>query len=138
MPMAATLPIQLNLPADLYARIQDVAVRSEQPIEVVLIDSLALLFGAPSVDWDHLAATLETLSDAQLWALVYRRVAWAAAERLRELTARGKQAPLSNEEQNELAALIDEADRMMLLRSHALLVLQQRGHNVRDQLQLGA
>jgi hypothetical protein len=98
---------------------------------------LALLFGTSSVDWNHLTATLDTLPDAQLWALVYRGVAWSASGRLRELTARGKQEPLPDEEQAELAALIGEADRMMLLRSQALLVLQQRGHSVQDQLQLG-
>ena len=136
--LAGTLPIRLDLPADLFARIQEAADRSDQPIESVLVESLALLFGVPPVDWDHLMTTLETLTDAQLWALVYRRIAWVAGARLRELTTRGKQAGLSDEEQAELAALIDEADRMTLLRSHALLVLQQRGYHVQDQLQLGA
>ena len=132
--MAATLSIHLNVPADLYARIQEAATRSDQPVEAVLVESIGLLFGAPSIDWDHLATTLETLTDEQLWALVYRRMAWVAAGRLRDLTGRGRQAPLSEEEQVELDALIDEADRMTLLRSHALLMLQQRGHNVQDRL----
>jgi len=136
--MAATLPIQLSLPADLYARIQEAAARSDRPVESVLVESLALLFGAPSADRDHLAATLEALPDAQLWTLVYRRMAWIASGRLRDLTARGKAVALSDEEQVELAALIDEADRMTLLRSQALLVLHQRGHNVQDQLRAGA
>ncbi len=136
--MAATLPIQLDLPADLYARIQEIANRTERPVETVLIDSLALLFGVPAIDWEHLATTLDTLSDAQLWALVHRRAAWTATERRHDLTTRGQQAQLTDEEQDELAALVDEADRMMLLRSHALFILQQRGHNIREQLQLGA
>ncbi len=136
--MAASRPIELNIPTDLYERIQEAAARSDRPVESVLVESLALLFGTPPVDWDHLSAALETLPDAQLWALAYRRVTWIAGGRLRELTARGKQAPLSDEEQAELAMLLDEADRMMLLRSQALLVLQQCGHNVQGQLQLGA
>jgi hypothetical protein len=136
--MTTTHPVQLNLPADLYERIQEAAARSDRPVESVLVESLTLLFDAPSVDWDHLTAALETLTDAQLWALVYRRVAWTAGGRLRDLTARGKRAPLPNGEQAELAALIDEADRMTLLRSQALLILQRRGHEVQDQLQLGA
>lgn len=136
--MAATLPIQLNLPDDLYARIQEAAADSDRPVETVLVESLALLFGTSPVNWDHPAETLETLTDAQLWALVYRRIAWTAGARLRELTARGKQTSLSEQEQAELATLIDEADRLMLLRSRALLVLHQRGHSVEDQLQPGA
>ena len=136
--MATGLSIQIHLPDDLYERIRDTAARHDQPIETVLVDSLALLFGTAPVDWDHLAATLEALSDAQLWALVYRRLAWASASRLRELTARSKQALLSPEEESEIAALIDEADRLTVLRSRALLVLQARGQPVRDYLQLGA
>lgn len=135
--MATTLPIQLNVPADLYARIQEAAARSERPVEMVLVESLALLFNAPSVDWDHLAATLDALSDAQLWALVHRRAAWMAAGRLHDLTAQGKQEDLSDAEQDDLAALVDEVDRMTLLRSQALRILQQRGHNIHDYLQLG-
>lgn len=44
--MAATHPMYLNLPADLYARIEEAAARGNQPIEAVLLESLALLFGA--------------------------------------------------------------------------------------------
>lgn len=136
--MDATHPLSLQLPAALYERIRDAATRSDQPVESVLVESLALLFGEPAVNWDQLAATLETLSDAQLWALVYRRQSWISGERLRDLSARGRHAPLSPEEQAELAALIDEVDRVMLLHSRALLVLQQRGHQMPDQLQRGA
>ncbi len=130
--------LSLHLPAALYERIQDAATRSDQSVEFVLVDSLTLLFGEPAVDWDQLAVTLDTLSDAQLWALVYRRQSPIARGRLRDLSAQGRHAPLRPDEQTELATLIDEADRAMLLRSRALVVLQQRGHPVQDQFQLGA
>ncbi len=51
------------------------------------------------------ATPLEALSEAQLWTLVYRGMAWQESARLRELTARGKQAPLPDAAQAELAAL---------------------------------
>lgn len=136
--MVATPRINLDLPPDLYTRIQDAAVRSGRPVEAVLVESLDLLFGATSVDWDQRATTIEAFSDAELWALVYRRIAWADSARLRELTARGKQDSLTEDEQTELAALIAGMDRLTLLRSRALLVLQERGYNVRDQFRLGA
>jgi hypothetical protein len=119
-------------------RIQEAATRNDQPIESVLVDSLSLLFGAPQVDWDHLATTLDTLTDAQLWALVYRRIAWTAGTQLRELTARGKLDTLTDEEKADLARLIDDYDRVTLLRSHTLLLLRRWGHNVQDQLERGA
>jgi hypothetical protein len=135
--MAGTHSIRVDLPAELFEQIREAATRSDQPMESVLIDSLALVFGTPRSGWEPPTETLEALPDAQLWALVYRGMAWQEGARLRELTARGKQAVLSSEEQAELAALIDEADRLMLLRSRALLALRQRGHNIEKLLQPG-
>jgi hypothetical protein len=65
-------------------------------------------------------------------------MAWPEGARLRELTARVKRASLTEAEQAELEALIDEADRYALLRSRALLVLKGRGHDVEARLKLGA
>ena len=136
--MAATHSIRVDLPAELYQQVLEAAARSDQSVETVLVGSLALLFGNPPGGWDHLEAILESLPDEQLWALVYRRLIWPEGARLRELTARGKQAPLTEMEQAELDALIDEADRYALLRSRALLLLKGRGHDIEARLQLGA
>jgi len=131
-------PLSLHLPDALYERIQDVAAYSDRPVEAVLVESLMLLFGPPPVDLDQLGTTMENLSDGRLWALVYRRLSWVERERLRDLSVQGKQAPLAPEEQVELDGLIDESDRVMLLRSHALLVLRQRGRHIGDHLHVGA
>lgn len=136
--MAVHPRIYLDLSPDLYARIQDVAARSGRPIEAVLVETLDLLFGATLLDWDRLAATIDALPDAQLLAVVHRRLPWGMSLRLHELTVQGQQGPLTDDEQAELTALIDEADRLTVLRSRALLALQRRGHNVQDQLLRGA
>ncbi|HEY8284045.1 MAG TPA: hypothetical protein VIJ28_06640 [Chloroflexota bacterium] len=136
--MAGAHSIQVELPADLFERIREAAVRSDQPVESVMVDTLAMLFGAPRADWEQRIAMLEILPDAELWAVVYHRLAWPEGTRLRELAARGRQEALSDKEQAELAALIDEADRLTVLRSRALLILRRRGHDIRKQLKLGA
>src|SRR5579872_6395887 len=128
MAMAGTHSLQVELPADLFEQLREAAARSDQPIESVLVDTLAMLFGAAPEDWEQRTAALETLPDAQLWAVVHRRLARPAGARLRELTARGREAALSDEEQAELATLSDEADRLTVLRSRALLVPRWRGH----------
>lgn len=138
MAMAGTHSISVELPTDLFDRLHEAAARSDRPLEAVLVESLALLFGTPPADRAALSEALETLPDAQLWALVHSRLAWPRGARLRELTASGRRALLMDEEQAELAALIDDADELTLLRSRALLVLQQRGYEIREQLQLGA
>ncbi len=136
--MAGTHAIQVELPAELFEQIREAAVRSNLPVEAVLVDSLAVLFGTHRANGEPPTEPLDALPDAQLWALVYARMALPDSGRLRELTARGKQAPLLAEEQEELASLIDEVDPLTLLRSRALLVLQQRGHDIQKLLQPGA
>ena len=138
MAVSGMRSINVDVPSELFDRLHEAATRSDRPLEAVLVEGLALLFGTPPVDRAALSDALETLPDAKLWALVYSRLAWPQGARLRELSANGRQAPLSGVEQAELTALIDQADDLSLLRSRALLILQQRGHDIREQLQLGA
>lgn len=130
--------ITLQLPDDLYERIQEAAEASERPVEKVLMESIDALFRHPlaSEDLDGLLADLQAYSAAQLWAVVYRRLRWAQSLRLRELSAKGKQGQLSDTEHTELEQLVNLVDRDMLLRSEALLLLKQRGENVESYLKL--
>lgn len=138
MATADTHSISVKLSADLFERLCEAASRSDRPLEAALVESLTLLFGAQHPDRAALPGGLGTLSDAHFWALVYRRIAWPEGARLRELAARGRQMTLTDHVHTELLALIEGTDILMLLRSRALLVLQRRGHHIREQLQLGA
>jgi hypothetical protein len=109
---------------------KDAAARSDQSVESVLVGSLALLFGDPLGDIEQLTTVMNALSDEGLWAVVRRRVPWTSSAQVRALPAKGRHTPLSGAEQTELDALIDEADQFTLLRSRALLLLKQRGHNI--------
>ena len=128
----------LSLPESLYEQVRRVAEKSDRPVELVLIDTLALLFGELPSDSELDPQSLNVLADEQLWALVYRSLAWPIDARLRELSAMGKSGSLSDAEQNELDVLVDQVDRYVLLRSHALLLLKQRGHDVERRLRLSA
>jgi hypothetical protein len=123
-------PIVLDLPEALYQRVRQVAEASNRPVESVLLDSLALLFGDLSGESQLQPESLETFSDTQLWAIVFRPLAWPADVRLRELTALGKSGHLSKNERAEMEQLISEVDRFVLLRSQALLLLKQRGMEI--------
>jgi len=69
-------------------------------------------------------------TDDELWAVVNQRLTQKQDTRLRELIALGKQGQLTADEQTEMERLIDLVDHQMLLRSEALLLLQQRGHGI--------
>lgn len=129
--------IELQIPPEIYERARQIAHESNRSIESVLLDGLTLLFGtlpAAGVSPDE----LKDYADEQLWAVVYQRLAWPQDTRLRELIALGKQGQITDEEKIEMERLIALVDHQMLLRSEALLLLKQRGHNVEEQLKLGA
>ena len=129
--------IELQLPDEVYERAQQIAGETNRSVEAVLADSLTLLFGGLA-EAKIQPETLTSYSDEQLWAVVHQRLAWYQNTRLLELIAIGKQGSITEEEEAEMERLINLVDRAALLRSQALLLLKQRGHEVEKQLKLGA
>lgn len=129
--------IELELPAEVYERAQQIARHSNRSVESVLLDGLALLFGTLP-DAGLSPDVLRDYTDEQLWAVVHQRLAWPQDTRLRELIALGRHGQITDDEKTEMERLIHLVDHQMLLRSEALLLLKQRGHDVEEQLKLGA
>jgi hypothetical protein len=132
--------VTLDLPEDLYERVRQVAEQSQRPVERILVESIRLLFGLPSTSTD-IATTLAAMpsySDAQLWAVVYQRLAWPQSQRLHELSTKNKLEKLTEDQQSEFEHLLTLNDRAMLLRSEALLLLKNRGHDIATYLERGA
>jgi hypothetical protein len=136
-PEERALDVELQILHEIYERARQIARDSNRSIESVLLDGLSLLFGALP-DAGISPDELKDYSDEQLWAVVHQRLAWTQDTRLRELIALGKQGQITDEEKVEMERLIDLVDHQMLLRSEALLLLKQRGHNIEKQLKLGA
>jgi hypothetical protein len=129
--------ITLDLPEDLYERVRQVAEQSQRPLERVLVESIRLLFVLPptATDVATILTAMPSYSDAQLWAVVYQRLAWPQSQRLHELSAKNKREELPENEQSELEYLLTLNDHAMLLRSEALLLLQNRGHDLATYLE---
>jgi len=130
--------ITLHIPDALYKQVEKAAQASERPIENVLLDSISLFVNYPetSQQLDKWVEQLTNYTDAQLWGVVYHRLAENDALRLSELGDKNKQGKLNTQERDELNNLLYLVDRDMLLRSEALLLLQQRGHDVESYLKL--
>jgi len=134
--MATGQAVSLDLPPALYERVRHLATQNGRSVEDVLLESLEVLFGA--AEQEPSPAALAGYTDEQLWAVVYRRLAWTERERLRELKARCEREESTAAERAELQALLDEVDKMALLRSQALLLLKKRGVDVEHYLMPGA
>jgi hypothetical protein len=128
--------IELEISPEVYERAKQIALESQRSIEVVLQETLTLIFGSGQ-EAQLQPAELHHYNDEQLWAIVHRHLAWHHEVRLRELIAQGKKEHLPEAEYAEMERLIDQVDRYMLLRSQALVLLKERGHNVEQQLKLG-
>jgi hypothetical protein len=130
--------VTLHIPDELYKQVEKAAQASEQPVENVLLDSISLFVNYPqtSQQLDKWVGQLSSYTDTQLWGVVYHRLAENDTLRLGELSEKNKQGVISIQENDELTNLIYLVDRDMLLRSEALLLLQQRGHDVQSYLKL--
>ena len=73
---------------------------------------------------------LSGFSDEQLWMMVQQRLTPKQDARWRELADRGNRGVISDLEVTELEAWVARVDNQMLLRSRALLLLKQRGHDI--------
>ncbi len=102
--------VELELPAEIIEEAQGIARVRNRSLESVLQDSLSLIFDT-SADCEDSAPMLNDLSDEKLWEIVNRRMPWAQDSRLRELSARGKEGDLAENEHRELEDLLAELDR---------------------------
>ena len=121
--------IELELSATVEDQVRVIAAGENCSVEAILQEGLALLFGNDPIA-EHQLDRLDDCSDAQLWALVYRRLTAAQDSRMRKLLDRGSQGLLTAQEQDELRHHVDQVERQMLLRSRALALLKERGHNI--------
>jgi hypothetical protein len=126
--------IELQLPPEIQERAEQIAKESNRSLEDVLLEGLSLLFGQLNqISPDNLNA----YSDEQLWAVVHQRLAWPQESRLRELSALGKRGQITEREKLELEELITVVDHTTLLRSKALLLLKERGHDIDKLFSMG-
>lgn len=124
----ATNTITLELPDGLYEKLRQMAVATNRSPEQILRETLELVLQEPDPSSD--LSELQDYTDAQLWAVVYRRLPWAQSQRLNELLDRGQRGLLDDSEREEVIELSDLSETYMVYRSEALRLLHERGHDI--------
>jgi paraquat-inducible protein B len=124
--------ITLQLPENLYQRLNHTAQATQQPLEDIILRAIAT--GSPP-DWDDVPAelqpdlaALDRLSDEALWEIARSRKTAADLERYDELLERNREHTITADERLELTALRQEADRFMICKAQASALLRWRGH----------
>lgn len=131
-----TMPrtVTMQLPENLYLRLQQTAQATQQSFEAVLLRALQV--GSPPT-WETAPAefqadlaALDRLDDATLWRIARYRANPPQLDRYQTLLDKNANDTLSAEERAELAQLRTEFDRHMLRKAHAAALLQWRGHQI--------
>lgn len=120
--------VTLTLPEAFWITAEKIAKSTNRPVSEVLVEALGLLLDdmPPHIDPDALTA----FTDTQLWALVHQRLSAQQSAQLNILIAKAKDETITPEEQAQANQLVAQNDDLMVLRSQALLLLKQRGHDI--------
>jgi hypothetical protein len=112
--------VTLELPDEVFQRAQRVAQATQRPLEEVVIEWIR-----PPVPVQLPA--LDRLSNDELLQAARATLPPEHAHRLQELLAVQQQRSLSEDEQREAVALVEQEDLVTLRKARALFLLKQRG-----------
>jgi hypothetical protein len=125
--------ITVELPEDVYERVQRTARGMQQPVEQALVHivtaAMPSLERVPPAYHRELEA-MEALSDAELWQEVESQLPVAQQRLLTQLQREHQQGTLTERGRQKLPQLRMELDRVMLRRSYAYLLLKCWGHRI--------
>ncbi|NOT56905.1 MAG: hypothetical protein HOP18_20085 [Deltaproteobacteria bacterium] len=112
--------VTLELPDEVYQHARRVAQATHRPVEEVVSDWVR----PPS---QMQLSELENLSDGELLQTAREMIPVEHTNRLQELLTVQRQRSLSDEEQREALALVEQEDFLTLKKAKALYLLKQRG-----------
>ncbi len=130
----ALQPITLNLPDSVYSRIQRRASQTNRSVEAELLDVVTTAVAEDELS-DELAEAitqLALLDDESLWRAARGRLPDETSAELESLHLKRQRDGLTESETQQLAGLVRQYERVMLIRSKAALLLKQRGYDVAD------
>lgn len=128
-----TIPLVVTLPEDITEQAQTIADLTERPIEQVVIEHLRTLRAPDSALPHELRSELEALqylSDDALWLIACEQVPAPLQARINDLLDASRAHETSDLMRNELAALLDRADNVMLRKAEAAVLLKRRGYEL--------
>jgi len=125
--------VNLQLPETLYKRLKQRAERTHRTIEDELLDVVATAVVIPDElpsDVAELIASLNTLSDKELWRAARMHLPVDEAEHLEALNTKQQHEGLSLAEEHTRFLLLQHYERAMLIRAQAAALLHRRGFDV--------
>ena len=129
----ATQTVTLNMPGPVYDQLMHRAFETHRSFEEEALDVLATVLpgrGDLPSDLKQAIDSLAVLNDAALWQAAESRLADEVASELEALHDKRDCLGLTVSESQQLAALVRQYERQMLIRAQAAALLRERGHDV--------
>ena len=140
LPIMTVHSVVLELPDELFRRIERVAKGLNQPMTQVLMkiveNSLPSLDKTPEEYRAELEA-METWTDEDLWRVSREGMPSDLQQELSDLLRKNEHGPLYPAEEARLDFLHGQANRLMLRKSYALTLLKWRGNKVQTPANAG-
>lgn len=129
--------ITLQLPVSLYDRYKQRAEKTHRTVEAEVLEAVTV--AAPEAEGlprelAEAVSGLAALDDADLRSAARGSFTPEASARLEALHIKRQDEGLTEEEEEVTERLVRHYERAMLVRAHALKLLQERGHDVSDLL----
>ena len=124
----------INLPEDLFERLQQLAAETAQPLEDIVVRRLKSSLALPMLPADEEAelAALEHLSDDALWTIARERLPESVQERMQTLMDRNDLGEISPGEYVELSVLVERGQRLTLRKARSAALLTRRGYTITE------
>jgi hypothetical protein len=130
--------VTVQLPDAIYVALLDRAAHSQRTVQEELVHVVSLALPAESELPERMQREIKGLvglSDPDLWNAARTQVADVDSQRLEELHYKASTEGLTEAEGEEQTRLLQECDRVMLVRAHAAVLLKERGHDISILLQ---
>lgn len=125
--------ITVKLPEEIIERIKRAARATKRPVNQILADivrtALPSLEKIPPEYRQELEA-MESMSDEQLWKTTEELLSSQSQRQIARLLRKNGRESLTKTEEQTLTRLRKEADRLMMRRSYAYLLLKSRGYSI--------
>ena len=125
--------VTVHLPEMLYRQVARRAQRMRRSVEDELVEvvstAMPTMEALPSDIIDDLEQ-LTYLTDAEMWEAARTTLPRQNSERMQALVLKRQGVRLTAVEERELKRLTHLADRAMLVRAQAAVLLKERGHNI--------
>jgi hypothetical protein len=122
-----SVPMTINLPDSFAHKVQALQSTSQGNIREVVLDTLQGLYPMLENSLELLSPPIAELSDEQIQALAASKMDSVQNQRLGDLQAKGKIAPLNPAEQHELVALFQIYQLGQLRKAEAMAESVRRG-----------